>query len=399
MKARTNRVLVWGAAGMVLAAVVFAFRPSAIPADFAHVERGALLVTLDEEGETRVRDRYMVSAPLAGRVLRIDLEPGDPVAAAETVLATFQPADPSMLDARARAEAEARVRAASAAVERTRANREAAAAARDFAESELERHQQLAASGLVAQELLEAAEAEARTHREALRAAEFAVATTEHELEVARAGLYEAGGAQGSSGAIVLRSPIDGVVLRRLRESEAVVRSGDPLLEIADPSRLEIVSDMLSADAVKIHAGDPVRIEQWGGDSDLRGRVRRVEPFGFTKISALGVEEQRVNVVVDFEEPREVWQSLGDGYRVEVRVVIWEGDDVLKIPTSALFREGNAWAVYLVQGETAARRIVEIGQRTGLEAEVISGLDEGDRIVVHPSDDVQDGVSVAERAP
>lgn len=401
MKVRTNRVLVWGTAGAVLVAVALALRPGAVPADFASAERGSLQVTLDEEGETRVRDRYMVSAPLAGRVLRIDLEAGDPVTAEETVLATFQPADPVLLDVRARAEAEARVRAASAAVERTRADRAATAAALELAESEFERNQQLSASGLVSRELLEVAEAEARTRREGLRASEFAVATTEYELEVARAGLYEVDGSRGprgTGGTIVLTSPIDGVVLRRLRESEAVVLPGDPLLEIADPSRLEIVSDMLSADAVKIHAGDKVIIEQWGGDAVLIGQVRRVEPFGFTKISALGVEEQRVNVVVDFADPREVWQALGDGYRVEVRVVIWERDDILKVPTSALFRQGDEWAVYRVRNDTAVEQVVEIGQRTDLEAEVIAGLDEGDRVVIHPSDEVRDGVAVAARA-
>ncbi len=400
MKVRTSRIVIWGAAALVLVAVAIALQPDTVPADFATVERGSLQVTLDEEGETRVRDRYMVSAPLAGRVLRIDLEPGDPVTADQTVVATFQPADPTLLDARSRAEAEARVKAAAAAVERTKADREGSAAALEFAESEHERQKQLADNGLVSRELLEAASVEARTRGETLRAAEFAVATAEHELDVARASLYQAGTAGAPTaprGAIVLTSPIDGVVLQRLRESEAIVPAGEPLLEIADPARLEIVSDMLSADAVKISAGDHVRIEQWGGNSVLRGRVRRVEPFGFTKISALGVEEQRVNVIVDFEDAREAWESLGDGYRVEIRVVIWEHDDILTIPTSALFREGDAWAVYRVDDDDAVLREVEIGQRTGLTAEVTDGLDEGDRIVIHPSDDVRDGVGVEER--
>lgn len=401
MKVRTSRIVVWGAAALVLVSVALALQPGTIPADVATVERGPLQVTLDEEGETRVRDRYMVSAPLAGRVLRIDLEPGDPVTADETILATFQPADPTLLDARSRAEAEGRARAAGSAVERARADRTGAEAALEFAENELERQQQLAENGLVSRDLVEAAVAEARTRRESLRAAEFAVATAEHELEVARATLYRAGstGAANVSGrgTIVLTSPIDGVVLRRLRESEAIVPVGEPLLEIADPARLEIVSDMLSADAVKITGGDSVRIEQWGGDGVLRGRVRRVEPFGFTKISALGVEEQRVNVIVDFEDAREAWEALGDGYRVEIRVVIWERDDILTLPTSALFRTGDAWSVYRVENDVAVLTEVDIGQRTGLRAEVLEGLDEGDRIVIHPSDDIADGTAVEER--
>jgi HlyD family secretion protein len=207
---------------------------------------------------------------------------------------------------------------------------------------------------------------------------------------------------QGSGGAppgraILVRAPIDGVVLKRLRESEAVVPAGDALVELGDPRRLEIVSDLLSTDAVKVEAGASVLIEQWGGDHTIRGRVRRVEPSGFMKISALGVEEQRVNVIVDFEDPLEAWKALGDGFRVEVRVVVWESKDVLHVPTSALFRRGESWAVFAVEGGRARLRNVEIGARNSLHAELRSGLAEGARVVVHPSDALSDGARVVER--
>ena len=299
MTINATRFIVWGIGAIALVAVVLALRPKPIQADFAVVERGQLRVTIDEEGETRVRDRFVVSAPLAGRVLRIELEPGDPVVADETVLATFQPGDPTLLDARTRAEAEARVRAAEAGLGRAHVDRERAAAESAFARAEFDRHRELAEQELVSREQLESVELRARTRGEALRSAEFAVRSAEYELEIAQASLLQVrgnrlNGASAGPEAIVLRSPIDGIVLRRLRESEAIVPAGEPLLEVADPAELEIVSDLLSTDAVKIHPGQNVLIEQWGEARALRGRVRRVEPSGFTKISALGVEEQRV---------------------------------------------------------------------------------------------------------
>ena len=349
MSIRIGRIVKWLAVAGVAVAVGLLLRPAPIPVDVSVVERGALRVTIDEEGETRVHDRFIVSAPLAGRVLRIELEPGDRVVAGETVLATFQPRDPMLLDARTRAEAEARVRAARAALGQAHAERERSGVESDLAESELARQRLLATDGIVSEERLEAAELVARAGVETLRAAEFALRTAEFQLEVAQASLYqvEGGSRAGTDGGgpIVLRAPIDGVVLRRLRESEAIVPAGDPLLEIADPANLEIVSDLLSVDAVKITRGDDVLIDQWGGDHVLLGRVRLVEPSGFMKISALGVEEQRVNVIIDFVDVREAWAALGDGYRVEVRVIIWDAESVLKTPTSSLFRVGENWAV------------------------------------------------------
>lgn len=378
-------------AGLVLVLLAVALWPERLPADVATAVRGPMQVTIDEEGETRVRERFVVSAPVAGRVLRVDLEAGDPVARG-AVLATFLPADPALLDARARAEARESVAVAESALGRARAEVRRAQAALVLARSEVVRHRELARQQIVAGSLLEAKEAELRVTEQALRAAEFAAAGAAHERTMAQARLAPPARA---GGAITIASPVAGVVLRRLRESEAVVAAGEPLLEVGDPRDLEIVSDLLSTDAVKVRPGSPVLVEQWGGEGTIRGRVRRVEPSGFMKLSALGVEEQRVNVVVDLQDPPGAWKALGDGYRVEVRIVLWESADVLKVPTASLFRRGEEWAVFAVEDGRARLRPVTIGRRNGLEAEVVSGLGAGATVVVHPSDRIEDGARVA----
>ena len=397
-----KRRWIWVAPAVaVIALIALPLRPEPLEVDAATVDRGPLQVTLDEEGETRVRDRYVISSPVSGRVLRIELEPGDPVVAGETVLVTLQPAPPLLLDARTRAEAEARVEAAEADLGLARAGLARAQAEFRYAESEFERVNRLAEDQIVSREMLDSVQLQVDTGREARTAAEFAVRTAEHNLEQARATLL--GDAKDRTGAqqkpITISSPVEGVVLRKLRESASVVGAGEPLIEVADPSQLEIVSDFLSEDAVKVPVGAAVLIERWGGDRPLHGRVRRVEPSGFTKVSALGVEEQRVNVVIDFEDPQEAWIALGDGYRVDVRIVVWEAQDVLRVPTSSLFRSGSDWAVFAVSDGDARLTPIEIGQRNGLTAEVRSGLEGGERVVLYPSDAVVDGISVRERAP
>jgi HlyD family secretion protein len=399
-KVTLRRRLIWGGTGLViLVLLAAALAPRPVPADFAIVTRGTLLVTLDHEGITRARDPFEISAPLPGRVLRIELEPGDTVTAGETVLATFQPTDPVLLDTRTRAEAEARLKAARGALDRARAERQRVEAQHDLAAAERERIRSLFERGIVSEQDLDAAEAEARAAAESLVAAEAAARSARYEVEVAAAALIEPGddASNGPVRTIALRSPVEGVVLRRLRRSEATVPAGEPLLEVADLSELEVVADFLSTDAVQMRPGMAVLIERWGGDRPLRGRLRRVEPAGFMKISALGVEEQRVWVVVDFDQPRSAWEALGDGYRVEVQVVVYEHGEAVKVPTSSLFRHADGWAVFAVQGSRARLTEVEIGRRNGLEAEVLSGVDEGARVVVHPSDSVTDGVRVAER--
>ena len=388
--------------GAGAALVAFSMKPQPVSVDLHTVARGPLEVTLDHEGKTRVRELYTVSAPLNGRVRRIELEPGDPVRANDTVLATFEPQEPNLLDKRTRAEAEARVRAAEPAIARAEAQRQQARASLDLAEIELDRQRKLTEAGIAPQSQLDTAEADVRTKREMLAAAESAKRAAAYELETARAALVEPSesandDATSTSRLIRLRSPVSGVVMRRLRESEAVVPQGEPLIEVANAEKLEIVADFLSTDAVQMRPGMPAIIDRWGGDEPLHGSVRRIEPSGFMKISALGVEEQRVNVIVDFDDPSGAWKALGDEYRVEVRVVIWQGDDLLLVPTSSLFRHGDGWAVFVDEAGTAHRRPVEVGHRNGVSAEILSGLQAGERIIVYPSDSVTDGVLLEER--
>ena len=397
-----RRWMLWGGLAAVAAVVLLlALRKAPVEVDVADVTRGRLAVTLDEEGETRVRERYVVSAPVAGRLRRIELEPGDPVQAKKTVVATFVPGDPALLDLRARGEVDARVGAARAGEQRARSESDRARAQLALARSEHTRVRRLAEGGVASQADLDRVKQNLESAQSTLAAAERAAAGALQELRAAQARALEVESGQGRGGRLenlTLRSPIDGVVLRRLRESEAVVPAGEPLLEVGDPANLEIVADYLSADAVQMKPGMPVEIERWGGEKTLSGRVRRVEPGGFLKISALGVEEQRVNVIIDFEDPRAAWAALGDGYRVEVRVVTWQGADVVKVPGSALFRQGNGWGVFRVRGRRAELESVDVGHRGELEAEIRRGLSSGDTVIVHPPENLQPAAKVKVRS-
>jgi HlyD family secretion protein len=384
----------WAAVVVVALILAAALWPEAIEVDVAPVERGDLEVTIDEEGETRVREPFMISAPVAGRLQRIVLEPGDRIERDRSVLARLAPADPSLLDPRTRAELTAASQAARAALGQARAERGRAAATLERASDTLRRQQELEAGGLVSRDELEAARVAHRTAEEALRAAEFSVARAEHDLRMAQARIQQP---SGGGGLLEIRAPIDGVVLRRFRESEGIVPAGERLLEVGDPARLEVIADLLSTEAVQVSAGDPVRIEQWGGGRPLAGRVRRVEPSGFMKVSALGVEEQRVNVLIDFVNGRNATGELGDGYRVEVRIIVWREDGVLAVPMGALFRRGAEWAVFAVRDGQAQLRTVEIGQRNSTAAQVLDGLSPGDTVVLHPPDALTDGGGVRVR--
>ncbi|WP_422022115.1 efflux RND transporter periplasmic adaptor subunit [Pyruvatibacter mobilis] len=403
MSIRTIGGLVIGLA--LLVAIGLAFMPQPVPADLATVSRGALAVTVDEEGQTRVRDVYTVSAPVGGRVLRIRAEVGDPVTQGETVVATIQPTDPSFLDARSLGQAEAQVKAAEAARTLAAADVERARAELDFAQSEYRRAQRLAGKGTISQSTLDKARLDMRTRAAALDEARAALSMRDFELENARALLIQPGEASdttplegGTLGCCVpVRAPITGRVLRVMQESEAIVQPGAPLIEVGNADDLEIVVDLLSEDAVRVTEGDRVVIEDWGGPHDLNGIVRRVEPFGFTKVSALGIEEQRVNVIIDFEDAPEKWAELGHGYRLDTRIFVWEAEDVLKLPVSALFRDQGRWAVFRVVDEEAVLTPVEIGRRNALEAEILSGLEEAASVVIHPSDRVVDGVGIEAR--
>ena len=403
MRRSWRRLVLAAVAVAVLGSVlVFAFWPQPIPVDLAAVSVGSLQVTIDEEGETRVKDVYVVSSPLAGRVLRINRDVGDAVVAGETVLASILPTDPTLLDSRSHAEADAAVKTAVAARDLSQADVARAGAELDFARSDLERARPLRQRNTISQRALERAELDMRTREAALATALAALRMREFELETARARLIEPGDrtAEGESATnccVTVRAPVSGLVMLIFRESEGVVEAGAPLVEIGDPHKLEIVVDLLSSDAVKVAPGAAVTIEEWGGEASLAGRVRRVEPYGFTKVSALGIEEQRVNVIVDFIDPPEARLSLGHGYRVEARIILWRDDAVLRLPVSALFRDGDAWATFVVEGDRARLRRVAIGHRNDAEAEVRDGLVEGDLVVLYPSDRVGEGARLVAR--
>ncbi|MCP3902201.1 MAG: HlyD family efflux transporter periplasmic adaptor subunit [Planctomycetes bacterium] len=404
MRVSLRRIILVIVCLLVLAALVVAFLPEPIPIDLLDVTRGPLSVTVDEEGVTRIRERYVVSAPLAGRLRRIDLDPGDSVEAVTTAVAIIEPTDPQLLDARARAEAEARVLASEAAVSQSEAKLGEARSSFDFAENDLAKIRDAFERGASSPRELDEKAVLRRNAMESYRAAQFAADIARYELELARSALLhttprtDPDAPVGESAVrFPILAPISGRVLRVFQESVAVVAPGTPLLEIGDPADLELVIDVLSTDAVRILPGAEVIIEHWGGDEPLAGRVRLVEPSAFTKISALGVEEQRVNVIADFVTPIAERPTLGDGYRVEGRIVTWDAEDVVRVPTAALFREDGAWAVYVVEAGRATLRTIEVGKHNGLIAEVREGLAADEQVIAHPSDRVTDGIKVIER--
>ena len=378
-------------------AIFWAFLPRPVPVETAKVSRGPLQVTVEEEGKTRLRDRFVVSAPVAGYVRRVDLEVGDPVKQGQ-VVAGIEPMRAEGLDPRARAAAQARVSAAEATLRAAEERIREAAAADEYATARLDRTRRLADAGLTPKDALEQVASEAKRASAATRSAEEAADAARHDLEGAKAALTRAGASGGRRvDQVEVRSPVTGNVLAVRRESEGVVPAGTPLLEVGDPGRLEVEVDVLSADAVRIRPGTPVRFERWGGDVPLEGKVRVVEPVGFTKVSALGVEEQRVLVLVDITSPRDAWKSVGDGYRLEASFVLWEEKEVLQVPAGALFRIGDRFAVYVVEKGRAKARTVEIGRRSGLAAQLLSGLAEGETVILHPGDTVAEGKKVRSR--
>jgi HlyD family secretion protein len=371
----------------ILAGFSLLFMPGPVPVEITRVGIGPLQVTVDEDGETRAHDRFVVSAPVAGRVARIEMHEGDPIGRDQAVAELW----PLPLSAREREEQLARINAAEAQLREASERIRQARASHEQARRERTRMEKLAAGGFVAQQEAEQARLAETTSANELEAARFRERSVEADLRAARAALLALDTSRGSGARVIVRSPVAGKVLRIPEKSERVVGVGAALITVGDPNRIEIVVDLLSTDAVKVKAGMPVLLEGWGGDQPLRARVRVVEPYGFTKVSALGVEEQRVNVIADFVDATE---SLGDGYRVEAKIVIWSRDKVLKVPVSALFRQGEEWAVFVVEGGRAKRRNIQLGHRGALEAEVTQGLTPGEIVIRHPSNDLTDGARV-----
>jgi HlyD family secretion protein len=382
---------------VVIGALYLAIRKPPYQVDLAPVTRGPMMVTIDDEGETRVHDLYVVSAPINGRLLRIELEAGDPVVAGRTVVARLMPTDPDFLDRRSEARLREQVQALDAVFASSASRIAQARAARNLAAQEQGRVNAVFQRGFATRASLDRANAALAQSDAALAEAIRGAEAARHDREAARAGLIAPNSARGKAGVLDVRSPVSGTVMRLPRESEATVPAGSPLIELGDPRNLEIVTDLLSADAVRIKPGASVRIDNWGDAAPLTGKVRRIEPFGFTKISALGVEEQRVNVIIDITDPPAVWARLGHGYRVIVRIAEWESADSLQVPVSALFRDKGAWAVFAAEGGKAKLAPVRIGRMNDETAEVKGGLNKGAQVILHPSEKITDGSRVTRR--
>ncbi|HEY3448948.1 MAG TPA: HlyD family efflux transporter periplasmic adaptor subunit [Myxococcales bacterium] len=397
---RPLKRILFAAVGLALAGLaVFALMPQPVTVELARVSRGELKVSVQGAGKTRVRDRYVVLAPASGRLERVGLRAGDPVAAGAP-LAYVAGALPTPLDARSRAEASARVAASTSAQAEALAQVERCRVALSLARLEAQRARTLAKSQAVSEQALSLAEHEALAREKELSLAERTVERAQRETDAARAVLVTSSPGIGGSGAgaapgerIALTAPAAGVVLRVLREDEGPVAAGTPVLEVGDPSSLEAVLDLLTSQAARVRPGAPADLEQWGGRGALKAKVSVIEPSGFTKLSALGVEEQRVNVLLD-PAAAGAFAPLGDGYHVEGRILVYQRADALKVPAGALFRHGGEWAAFLVDGGRAAIRPVQAGESNGEEVEILAGLSEGERVVVHPGDQVKAGVKV-----
>lgn len=390
----TRSRVVWTAIAAALAAgVALALQPRPVPVDTAHVTRGPLVIRVTGVARTRVTERHVVSAPVPGHLLRIGLRAGDTVQAGQA-LARIGAAASVPVDARARSEIQARIRVASAAVREASATAEKARIGEAQAKRELERMRSLAASHAVPHSRLEDAEFEAAARARDVAVADLATERARSDVEVARAALLEGGRALAAGTAVT--APVSGRILRVLRTDEGPVAAGTPLLELGDPATLELVVELPTADAVRVRPGAAVELEHWGGGSSLAGKVRRVEPSGFTKITSLGIEEQRVNVIVDpGTEPG--WQKVGDGYQMDARIVVSELQSVLRAPAGSLIRRGHDWTVFTVMAGQVAERTVETGEPGDTEVEIRSGVNEGDRLVLFPGDTVKHGVAVVSR--
>lgn len=395
MSAQWRRRIVWGIVALcIIGALTYGYWPRPLSVEVARVTRGPMQATVEEEGQTRVIDRFVVSAPIAGYARRNPFDVGDQVKEGD-VLEELEPTRSAVLDPRSRAEAQARVSASQASLNAAKQRADAARTQAELAQTEYRRVRDLVARNLAPQEQLDQANARLRSAKAEQRSAEFGVEVAQFQLEAARTALKYSGAEDTPPAEIVrIRAPVDGSILKIYQKSEGAVASGTPLMEVGNPRSLEVVVDVLSADAVRIEPGMRVIFKRWGGNPPLEGRVRTVEPVAFTKVSALGVEEQRVNIIADFVSDPSRWARLGDGYRVDAAFVIWEQDDVLKIPASALFRHGDGWAVYTVNNGTADLTEVRIGHRSGLVAHVTKGLSEGATVITHPGDKIENGTRV-----
>jgi HlyD family secretion protein len=392
----TFRITMLAIALALVAGAVVVLRPQPVDVEVAKVVLAPLEEKVAEDGRARVHERYTISAPVTGTLARIDLEEGDFVDPGE-VLARLLPLASPLRDPESRNAAEQRVASTIDAFEQAKASVARAQALNEKAASDLARDETLAKQGALTVAQLEEARVERHAREAELAAAGFAAKVAEHEIAQARAALARFMPGAARSEQFEITSPVHGQVLHILRQSEGVVTAGMPLLEVGDRQALELVADVLSQDAIEIRPGMLARIVHWGGGTPLGARVRRVEPAAFSKTSALGVDEQRVNVVLDLDGPPQAWEALGDGFAVEIEITVWSKPDAIQVPTSALFREGSAWALFVIEGGRARMRQVEPGHRGPLETEILKGLEPGETVVIHPGAAVRDGTRVALR--
>lgn len=396
---RTRTVVMAGLALLVTGTLGYiALRPEPVAVDLHEIGRGPLQVTVNADGKTRIREIYAVSAPITGTAQRAPVRVGDVVTAGETVVAVLKPAAANLLDARSRSQAEAAVREAEAGLAVARSKMRQASETLTLSESEFKRADTLVQRGVVSKTRLEELEQKLHIDRAAMTAAVSALEMAKGTLDRARAALIEPGAPEaGSSCCLTVTAPMSGQVLTVDVMSEQTVLAGTRLISLGDPSDLEIVADLLSTDAVRLKDGDRAIVERWGGDQYLSARVRRIEPAGYTKVSALGIEEQRVDVILDLTSPPEDYAGMGDGFAVFLRIVEWESDDVLSVPLSAVFRYGADWAVFVEADGLAERKLVTLGRRNDHNAEVLEGLKPGERVILHPSDLISDGTLIEPR--
>ena len=399
-KGAWRKLIPYGILGALLAAVVFGLLPKPTEVEVATVARKPLTVSVLEEGKTRIRHRYVISPPVAGFLNRVQLRPGARVEAGKTVVATIQPQPASFLDPRARAETEARVKAAEALKMQRDTQIDRARAALDLAQKELKRDNNLKPTGAISMKEFDTAENQVDMLTRELHTSEFALQVANFELDQAKAALLQVESPTlDSVEPYKVTSPVTGYVLNVYEENARMLTAGTQIMEVGDPTDLEAEIELLSSDAVAVRPGADVSIEQWGGDAPLRGRVTMVEPGGYTKVSALGVEEQRVKVRVDFIDPIPKDHPLGDRFRVEARIVTWHGADVLQAPTGALFRRGGDWMTFVFDGGKARLQKVEILHNNGVAAEIHSGLTPGQRVILHPPDSITEGAAVKAKEP